>query len=68
MLSIGGILCESISLHGGWPGVFYLGGGICVSFGCSTPEEHPRVSKRELQLINNLLRANSEAVRVNRQM
>lgn len=54
MLGVGGFFCEWESFDGGWPSIFYVGGGACLLF-CpiwyffvfDSPEEHPRISNRE---------------------
>ncbi|XP_067947012.1 sialin-like isoform X3 [Watersipora subatra] len=54
MLGVGGFFCEWNAFDGGWPSIFYVGGGICLLF-CflwhflvfDSPEEHPRISERE---------------------
>ncbi|XP_035234272.1 putative inorganic phosphate cotransporter isoform X2 [Stegodyphus dumicola] len=56
-----GVLCAS-EILGGWPLVFYVGGlsGFVWCILCSllvfeTPENHPTISKKELQFITNNL-------------
>ncbi|XP_067947009.1 sialin-like [Watersipora subatra] len=54
MLGVGGFFCEWEAFDGGWPSMFYVGGGICLLF-CfvwhffifDSPNEHPRISERE---------------------
>jgi len=54
MLGLGGFFCEWKSFDGGWPSMFYIGGGLCLLF-ClvwaftiyDSPADHPRISRRE---------------------
>ncbi|XP_067947011.1 sialin-like isoform X2 [Watersipora subatra] len=54
MLGVGGFFCEWEAFDGGWPSIFYVGGGVCFLF-CllwhflifDSPNEHPRISERE---------------------
>ena len=54
MFGVGGFFCEWKSFDGGWPSIFYIGGGIGLIF-CliwafmvyDSPAEHPRISQRE---------------------
>ena len=54
MLGVGGLFCEWQYFDGGWPSMFYVGGGIGLVF-CliwtfivyDSPAEHPRISAKE---------------------
>nr|CAB3266122.1 sialin [Phallusia mammillata] len=56
---VSGVLCAS-SFLGGWPSVFYIFGTLalvwCIVWfllAANTPAEHPRISKKELEYIQN---------------
>ena len=70
MLGVGGFFCEWTSFDGGWPSIFYVGGGIGLIF-CliwafmvyDSPAEHPRISPRE-RLYIKICREGKESVKV----
>lgn len=51
-------MCKWQSFDGGWPSIFYVGGGLCLVF-ClvwtyvvyDSPSEHPRISDSERHFI-----------------
>ena len=69
MLSVGGLFCEWREFDGGWPGMFYVGGGSCLLF-CvlwmflvyDSPAEHPRISAREREYVERNIAADTSKV------
>lgn len=67
MLGAGGFFCEWEAFDGGWPSMFYIGGGVCLLF-ClvwaytvyDSPAEHPRISDRERRYIESSMERKQE--------
>lgn len=67
MLGLGGFFCEWQTFDGGWPSMFYVGGGICLLF-CvlwtftiyDSPASHPRIRESERRYIEKAMEGKQE--------